>query len=144
MRTSILAAILLLPLAASCAVVAVGAGVLVGQQVLDDNVYIGQLTTDASRTWAQTKTTLSHMSLEPIEADNERRKAVAEIDGASVTVFVETYDLNRSQIKVSATKYGFSASETARMVFERITQDLDRATPSSSSSTGSTSSSSGT
>jgi hypothetical protein len=74
------------------------------------------------------------MSLKPIEADNERRKAVAEIDGASVTCYVETYDLNRSQIKVSATKYGFSASETARMVFERITQDLDRASGTSSTS----------
>jgi len=135
MRTPILAALLLLPLASSCAVAAVGAGVLVGQRVLDDSVYIGQLTTDASRTWAQVKTTLSHMSLEPIEADNERRKAVAEIDGASVTVFVETYDLNRSQIKVSATKYGFSASETARMVFERVTQDLDRMTTSTEMST---------
>ncbi len=134
MRTSILAALLLFPCVASCAVVAVGAGVLVGQQVLDDNVYIGQLTTDASRTWAQVKTTLSHMSLKPIEADNERRKAVAEIDGATVTVFVETYDLNRSQLKVSATKYGFSASETARMVFERITQDLDKMSKSAETS----------
>ena len=144
MRTSILAALLLFPLAASCAVVAVGAGVLVGQQVLDDNVYIGQLTTDASRTWAQVKTTLSHMSLEPIEADNERRKAVAEVDGASVTVYVETYDLNRSQIKVSATKYGFSASETARMVFERITQDLDRVSQSSSTTPAAETTPSGT
>ncbi|MBL8862362.1 MAG: hypothetical protein JNK02_10165 [Planctomycetes bacterium] len=122
-----LAALLLVPAAASCAaVVAVGAGVLIGQQVLDDNVYVGQLTTDANRTWAQAKTTLSNMSLKPIEANNELRRAIADVDGAKVTVFVETYDLNRSQIRVSATKFGFSASETARVVFERITQDLDR------------------
>lgn len=127
----ILASLLLVPLAASCAaVVAVGAGVIVGQQVLDDNVYVGQLTTDANRTWAQTKTTLSHMSLKPIDANNELRRAIADVDGSKVTVIVETYDLNRSQIRVSATKFGFSSSETARVVFERITHDLDRASTS--------------
>ncbi len=124
----LLTSLLLVPVASSCAaVVAVGAGVIVGQQVLDDDVYVGQLTTDASRTWAQTKTTLSHMSTKPIDANNELRRAIADVDGAKCTVVVETYDLNRSQIRVSATKYGFSASETARVVFERITQDLDRA-----------------
>jgi hypothetical protein len=125
----VLSALVLVPAAASCAaVVAVGAGVLVGQQVLDDSIYVGQLSTDANRTWAQTKTTLSHMSTKPIGADNELRRAIADVDGAKVTVVVETYDLNRSQIRVSATKFGFSASETARVVFERITQDLDAST----------------
>jgi len=127
----VLASLLLVPLASSCvAVAAVGAGVLVGQKVLDDNVYLGQLTTDANRTWAQTKTTLSHMSLKPVDANNEVRRAIADIDGSKVTVVVETYDLNRSQIRVSATKFGFSSSETARVVFERITADLDRSSNS--------------
>lgn len=128
-----LAALLSIPLASSCvAVAAVGAGVLIGQQVLPDNVYVGQLSTDASRTWAQVKTTLSHMSTKPIDANNELRRAIADVDGSKVTVVAETYDLNRSQIRVSATKFGFSSSETARVVFERITQDLDRATNPSS------------
>lgn len=124
----VLASLLLVPAVSSCvAVAAVGAGVLVGQQVLPNDEYIGQLTTDANRTWAQTKTTLSHMSTKPIDANNEIRRAIADVDGAKCTVVVETYDLNRSQIRVSATKFGFSSSETARVVFERITQDLDRA-----------------
>jgi hypothetical protein len=123
----LLATIVLVPVAASCAAVALGAGVVVGQQVLPDNAYVGQLTTDASRTWAQTKTSLSHMSTKPIDTNNELRRAIADVDGASVTVVVETYDLNRSQIRVAATKFGFAASETARVVFERITQDLERA-----------------
>jgi hypothetical protein len=122
----LLASIVLVPVAASCAAVALGAGVVVGQQVLPDNAYVGQLTTDASRTWAQAKTTLSHMSTKPIDTNNDLRRAIADVDGASVTVVVETYDLNRSQIRVSATKFGFAASETARVVFERITQDLER------------------
>ncbi len=131
MRTLILASLLLLPAAASCiAVAAVGAGVLVGQQVIEDNVYVGQINVDSNRTWAQTKTTLSHASLAPIDVDNERRRAIADIDGASVTVTVETYDLNKSQIKVSAKRYGFAASETARTVFERIIEDLNRSTSS--------------
>jgi len=142
MRTStfaslLLASLVLVPIASSCAAVAVlGAGVLVGQQVLDDNVYVGQLTTDASRTWAQTKTSLSHMSTKPIDANNELRRAIADVDGAKCTVVVETYDLNRSQIRVSATKFGFAASETARVVFERITQDLDRSNSSGPNSAG--------
>lgn len=134
MRTTNLAAALVLatflvPASSSCvAVAALGAGVLVSQQVLNDDVYVGQLTTDASRTWAQTKTTLSRLSLEPIDANNELRRAVADVDGATVTVVVEVYDLNRSQIRVSAKRFAFAASETARVVFERITQDLDRST----------------
>ncbi len=125
----VLASLFLVPVTSSCvAVAAIGAGVVVGQQVLPDNVYLGQLSTDANRTWAQTKTTLSHMSLKPIDANNELRRAIADVDGAKVTVVVETYDLNRSQIRVSATKFGFASSETARVVFERITADLDRGT----------------
>jgi len=133
----VLAAFLLVPLASSCAAVAaVGAGVLVGQQVLPDNVYVGQLSTDANRTWAQTKTTLSHMSTKPIDANNELRRAIADVDGAKCTVVVETYDLNRSQIRVSATKFGFAASESARVVFERITADLDRGNASGNDTSG--------
>ncbi len=132
-----LASLLLVPVTSSCvAIAAVGAGVLVGQQVLDDDVYLGQLSTDASRTWAQTKTTLSHLSTKPIDANNELRRAIADVDGAKCTVVVETYDLNRSQIRVSATKFGFSASEQARVVFERITQDLDRANSAGKDSSG--------
>ncbi len=123
----ILASLVLVPVVSSCAAAILGAGgVIAGQQLLDDNVYVGQLTTDANRTWAQTKTTLSHMSTKPIDANNELRRAIADVDGATVTVVVETYDLNRSQIRCSATNFGFSASETARVVFERITSDLER------------------
>lgn len=123
----VLAASLLVPAFASCAAVAVGAtGVIVGQSVLSDNSYVIQLTTDANRTWAQTKTSLSHLSTKPIDANNELRRAIADVDGATVTVLVETYDLDRSQIRVAATQYGFASTETARYVSERITNDLER------------------
>ena len=39
---------------------------------------------------------------------------------------VETYDLDQSVIKISATKFAFGDSATASMVKDRILADLDR------------------
>lgn len=122
-----LSALLLLPLALSgCAVlVPVGAGVLISQQALEDSVYILQVKTDSKQTWTSVKTTLSHLSLKPIETDDAAHKAIADIDGAKVTVGVDAYDLDQSTIKVAATKYGMANGATASMVKDRILSDLE-------------------
>jgi len=43
-----------------------------------------------------------------------------------VTVSVDTYDLNRSTLRVSARKYGVNNGEIAKMVYDRILQELDK------------------
>lgn len=123
----LLAALVAAPLLQGCIAVAgaVG-GVLLGQEVLRDEVYSGFIDVDANRAWSTVKTTLNNASLKPIDVDDDTRKAEAEIDGARVTVTVETYDLNRSTFRVSAKKYGVSNGEIAKSVFDRIVADLNQ------------------
>jgi hypothetical protein len=122
--------LLLLVLAASvssaCVVAAVGTGVVAGQVLFEDNTYIGHINADTGRTWAQTKTTLSKRSTQPVDVDEMHRKIVADVDGTSVTASVETYDVNVSVLRVSAKKYGFADNEMAKMMFDRITEDINR------------------
>jgi ferredoxin len=57
---------------------------------------------------------------------DDQRKAVADVDGAKVTVTVEAYDLDRTTVRVAAKKYGVNNGEIAKMVLERILTDLDK------------------
>jgi hypothetical protein len=125
MRKFLLALPLLVLGFQSCAAVAVGTGVgLVAGTEMDNNVYVGQLNSSGSTTWAQTKVTLSSLSLKPITVDNEAMRATAEIDDGKVTVDVSVYDLNKSEIKVSARKYTLNNGKLAKMVFDKIIADL--------------------
>jgi hypothetical protein len=113
-------------LLSGCVVAAVGTGVVVGEVMFEDNTFIGQLNSESGRAWAQTKTTLSKRSAQPIDVDEARRRVVADIDGATVTASVETYDVNVSVLRVSAKKYGFPDNDVARMMFDRISEDIYR------------------
>lgn len=126
MRKTLLAALILVPSFTSCAVVA---GAAVGTALItetnDNSVYVGQLNASGAITWAQTKDTLSKLSLKPITYDNEAMRATATIDDATVTVECSTYDLNKSEIKVSAKKYMINNGQTAKIVFDKIVADLN-------------------
>ncbi|MBK7876662.1 MAG: hypothetical protein IPJ77_13105 [Planctomycetes bacterium] len=125
MRKTFLAALFLVPCLGSCAIgVGAVAGGLLLQETNDNSVYIGQLNASGATTWAQTKVTLSNLSLKPITVDNEAMKATAEIDDAKVTVECSTYDLNKSEIRVSAKKYMVNNGQIAKMVFDKIVADL--------------------
>lgn len=132
MRTSHILALTLLataPLFQGCIVAAAaGAGVVAGNVLMEDNTYISHLNTDSGRTWAQTKSTLSRKSSKPIDVDESRRRATADMEGTLVTVTVETYDLNVSVLKVSAKKFGFPDNDIAKVVLDRITEDLNKST----------------
>lgn len=127
MRKIALAALLTLPFALqSCAVVAgVGAGTLVASETMDNSVYIAQLTTNADMTWAEAKVALSKLSLKPIAYENEARHATAEIDGATVSVDVATFDLNRSELRVSAKRWYGADGKVAKMVYDKLVADID-------------------
>jgi hypothetical protein len=130
-KSLLLLALVAAPLSAAllpgCVVAAVGTGVVVGEIMFEDNTFIGQLNSESGRAWAQTKTTLSKRSSQPIDVDEARRKIVADIEGAQVTASIETYDLNVSTLRVSAKRYGFPDNEIARMMFDRISEDIYRA-----------------
>lgn len=128
MRTTLLGFLLVATLLPGCLAVAGGiaGGVLLSSDVLDNSVYVAQLDSDAAKVWSSVKVTLNHASLKPIEADEDLRKATAEIDGAKVTAAVETYDLDRSVLRVSAKKYGVNNGEIAKMIYDKIIADLER------------------
>ncbi len=128
MQKSILTLLCLAPLLHGCVVAGAGlvaGGVLISQEVLDQATYVARLDVDVNRTWATTKTTLSHMSTKPIDTDEQLRSAKADVDGGVATVSVETYDLNRSVLKVSAKKYGVTNGALAQSVYDRILNELD-------------------
>jgi len=123
-------ALLLVPiLLPGCAAAVIGtaaAGVLVSQDVIDNSIFVARLDRDASKVWASAKLTLSHASLKPIDVQEDLRQATAEVDGAKVTVGVETYDIDRSTLRVSAKKYGVNNGEIAKLVYDKILRDLER------------------
>ncbi len=126
MRHLALLSILLAPTFAGCAAVGVGAAaVLVSQEVIDSNTYIATVDRDVDRVWTSAKVALNHASLKPIDVQDDVRQAVADIDDAKVTVNVETYDLNRSTLRVSAKKYGVNNGEIAKRVYDKILNELE-------------------
>ena len=124
----------LLPVAAlaplclgGCWAVAVGAGsILIGQQVMDNNTYVAQLEAEPHLVWATTKSSLSHMTTDPIHTDEDLREAKGTYEGSKVVVQVETFDIGKSTIRVSASKFGVAQGETAQKVLNRILKDLER------------------
>ena len=125
--TSILASFLIVLSTAGCAAVAAGAAaVVISQDVLDNNVYVARLDRSADLVWASAKVALSHLSPKPYDIQDDIRQATADVDDAKVTVTVDTYDLNRSTLRVSARKYGVNNGEIAKMVYDRILQELDK------------------
>ena len=131
MRTAIFASLLVLPLLSGCvAAVAAGAigGLVLGQEVINNNVYETRLNLDVSKVWPVVKTTLSDASLETIEIDESIRLAKARIDGASVSVTCEAYDLDKTIMRTRATKYAgtINDAEMARTIQDRIIARLDK------------------
>ena len=109
-----------------CLAIGVGAAaVIVSQEVIDNNVYVATLDKDADEVWASAKVALNRASLKPIDTQDDIRQAVAEIDDSKVTVNVETYDLKRSTLRVSARKYGVNDGETAKRVYDKILHELE-------------------
>ena len=126
MRTSILATLLALPLFGACAaaVIGVGAGLVVSQEMLDNNTYVSTVERDVSQVWPEVKIYLSETSLDLIEVDEQLRTVKARIDGADVLATVEAWDMDRTVIRVQARKFGVNDGEMARQIMERIQQRL--------------------
>jgi hypothetical protein len=129
MRTAIFTALLAIPLLAACvAAVAAGAvgGYVISNDVVGSNVYETRLNLNINKVWPIVKTTLSDASLETIEIDESMRQAKAKIDGATVTVLCEAYDLEKTIMRTRATKYAgtLNDGEMARLMQEKIIRRL--------------------
>lgn len=126
MRKLLLSSLLLVLTTSSCAaVLGVGAGVVITQDMMDSNTFVAQLKQDVDVAWATTKASLGQQSEVPMHIFNDVRSATATIDGAEVTASIEVYDLNTCRLIVSARKYGVSNGELAQLVFNRILKNFD-------------------
>ncbi len=123
-----LIALCLLPLGSSCVAVAAGAvgGVVLANEFSDSSTDVVHLNVDVKKVWPTVTTVLSESSLELIETDDTVRLAKAKIDGSTVTVQVEPYDIDKSILQVKARKWGGALpdGETARLITEKITRRL--------------------
>ena len=126
MRKILLPLLLVAAAASSCAALVAGAaGVLIAQEVIDSNVYVAQVPVDSRKVWASAKSTLSHLAVDPIETDEDLKEATGRYDDARVHVQVETFDVGKSTIRISAKKYGVANGKIAEMVLSKILRDLD-------------------
>lgn len=124
MRLPLLLALLAAPLAGCGALLGVGAGIVISQEAIDNDTFVAHIDRDADIVWATAKSSLSHQSTELMKVDEDLRRVEGVIDNADVTVSVEVYDLNRSILRVSATKYGVSNGEIAEMALNKILDEL--------------------
>jgi hypothetical protein len=127
MRNLTLCTLLALPLFTSClAVGAAAGGAVAANSVVDSNVYVTQLNCDSREAWNTAKKVLAENSKELIEWDDTSRIAKANIDESVVTVSIETLDLDRCQMTVSAKKYlaTMNDGEMAKIITERLVRRM--------------------
>jgi hypothetical protein len=121
----------LAPLFTGCVfAAAAGAGYVVSQQVLPNNVHVAQVALDVDKVWPSVKETVSFYQSpgsEPTVQDFPRA-IHAKVDGAQVLVEVEAIDLDRTTIRVSADKYSGLTKDnaTAAEVMDGILERLNK------------------
>ena len=121
MRNVILVSLLTLPLC-GCLVAGAAVGVAASGELIDSHAYSSHVDKNANVAWQTVKTFLSEQSKQLIEYDDQTRVATAKIDGSSVTVSVEAWDVDKCVMHVSAKKYLSTVNdgEMAKIIMERI------------------------
>ncbi len=74
--------------------------------------------------WACAKNTLSHMTTDLLDVDNDLRAIKTYVDTSEVIVQVETYDVGQTRIRVAAKRYLVYSNDVAVNVRNRIDRDL--------------------
>ena len=119
-----LAALLCAPTTSCILAVGAGAGYLVSQEVLPNDVLQAQVQLDVDTVWSQAQATLRDMKVGDFETTDFPRRIETTVDRCDVEVVVEAYDLNRTILKVRAERFTTSREETARKILNRILDDL--------------------
>ena len=108
-----------------CAPMAVvGTAILVNDEFVD-NAQTVIVPYEVDLVWAKARSTLSHMTSDLIDVDNDLRAMKTFVDGAEVIVQVETYDVGQTLIRVAAKRYLVYSDEVAANVRNRIDRDLN-------------------
>lgn len=119
----------LTPLLTGCfAVAAAGAGFVVSQQVLPNDVHMAQVALDIDLVWPSVKETIGYYQEPGSQAMVQEfpRSIDARVDGAKVRIEVEAIDIDRSVIRVTAEKYLGNDKATAADVLNGILERLQK------------------
>lgn len=119
-----------LVLAGSGCVLAAGAvgGYIIHQEVLPSKTEIAHVTVDVLDVWAITQTVVGEMDSEEIVTRVEPlpRTLEAKVEKSEVVIEVSAYDVDRTLIRVTATRSGITNSDLRKRIMNRI---LARLTP---------------
>lgn len=108
----------------ACAPMAVvGAAIIVNDEFAQ-NAQTVIVPFDVDTVWAKAKSTLSHMTSDLLDVDNDLRAVKTYVDSAEVIVQVETYDVGQTRIRVAAKRYLIYSDDVATNVRDRIDRDL--------------------
>jgi len=113
-------------LLSGCVVAAVGLTAAVVSHEFTNNAQLAFMQEDHRVVWEQVKLTLNDMAPEPVEIDDEIQAARCVVDSASVTVYVEIFDVGEAKLSVTARKWGFYDEGVASKIITRIKRDLGR------------------
>lgn len=109
----------------SCAPVAVvGTAIIINDEFVD-NAQTTTVPYDLDYTWACAKDTMSHMTSDLIDVDEDLRTIQTYVDSALVTVQVETFDSTQTRVRVAAKRYLIYNDEIAKSIRDSLTRDLN-------------------
>ena len=109
----------------SCLLIAGGAaGYVVSQEVLPGNVHTSIVTFDVDSTWASAQETMRSKAEDGIQTTDYPRRIECEVAGAEVEVKVEAYDMNRSLLRVKASRFLSADNDVAMMILNKLVDDL--------------------
>ncbi|MEM9800115.1 MAG: hypothetical protein AAGA20_07295 [Planctomycetota bacterium] len=112
-------------LGASCAPAAVvGTAIIVNDEFVD-NAQTTIVPYDVDYVWASSKSTLSHMTSDLLDVDEDLHTVETYVDGAQVLLQVERYDVEQTRIRVAARRYLVYSDEVAAGVRDGIVRDLN-------------------
>ena len=111
---------------AACAPVAVVGAAIVVNDEFADNAQVAIVKDDVAYVWASVKSTMTHMTTDLLEVNEDLKAVRTWVDNAQVTVQVERYAVGETRIRTAAKKLRIYNDEVARMVQERIVADLRR------------------
>ena len=135
-QAGLLALVAITPMLGGCWAVAVGASsAVITSEFADPSTLIVVEGHNARELWSSARLTLSEMASHTIAVNDDTRMARGRYDGNIVTLQVATHDLNSVELRVQARKVGFVNAEVAKLVADRILDDLARRYPAQRTTT---------
>ena len=122
--SAVFAALPVLLTGSSCAPVAVVGTTIVLNEEFTEKSRSKIVADDVELVWASAKSSMSHMTDDLLDVDGDLKAIRTFVDGAEVTVRVQTFDVGQTMISVYARRYLVFSDEVAGNVLHSIVRDL--------------------